>query len=232
MSKIKSISISALIILPMATVVYLLMKLPSDSAGEVVAISPADLYVAEDTRSDSPDERIDSLEQKVNGIGERQNAILGRLQELISLARATKTDSADGMPDNKSSDQLEHSQSLTQKTYSSQDLEAITEKENAIFAAKESEFYNEGVDDSWQANEERKLSSILSQEGLNKATVNSLECRQSSCRADISHANDDKASEFLDNLLQSLPNSEGQFKLEKQSDGSMKTVLLIKPPRE
>jgi len=229
MNKNMSIRTAALIVFALTATIFLLMELRSESAGGKAVGSPAD-FISGIADSDSSNDRLELLEDKVIAMNDRQDAMLRSLQELVILTKNANLNSADEIIEYNLERKIESDYGLDKKSYTQQDFDAIKEKDNEIFNSKETNFLNEELDDNWRENEEVKITSILEQDDFNQATLNSLECRQTSCRADITHTNSEAANEFLDKFIRLLPNSEGQFKLEKQDDGTMKTVLLITPP--
>ncbi len=168
--------------------------------------------------------RLSDVENNISQITETQQKMLNALQELVKSSKQNKyTTTTIDIP-NSTQKQNELAETFVPPT--AEEIAAQTEKDNAAFSEKETYFYNEPIDDAWRSNQESMLNSILEEKQL---SASNLECRGGSCRLELAAVDLNAANDELDKLVHSMPNAEGEFKQEKQADGSFKTILIIKP---
>lgn len=111
---------------------------------------------------------------------------------------------------------------------SPQDIEEIKQQELAVFTETETSFYNEELNESWSSLQEDKIKTLLENEELKSTNIVDIECRSVTCRTSFSHESNDGANEFLGKFVGSLSEAEGEFSLQEQADGSIKTVVILK----
>ncbi|VAX00046.1 hypothetical protein MNBD_GAMMA22-1104 [hydrothermal vent metagenome] len=222
MDKSKLASISIISILGVVILVMSLNRQQPVTAGvessaPVVSVAPRTNDISQDN------DRLSQVENIIEKLAEQQETMLHSLQKLNSdIQQQAGNDKPVIAKDNTTipSKPL----SLAEKEQKVLDEEI---KNNQIFADTENAFYSEPVDDGWRTNEESKLNTIFESNSMN---VENLECRGGSCRVELA-ANTSKESidGDVEKIIRALPNSRGKFKLEKQADGSTKTIMVFKP---
>lgn len=168
-------------------------------------------------------QRINSLEQRLDTVANNVNTLIAMMQAKKSGGKGdTNADKENSLPE-----APVNASNVQSKPMSPEEMAAQGSRDESHFDSIEDKFYSQEVNPAWQANEEQKLQNLLSQEGLNKVTLNSLECRSNSCRLDTGQTNKEEANEFLETLSKTLGNSHGEFKFEPQADGTMRTVVIV-----
>jgi hypothetical protein len=229
MKNFKRASISVAIVLGVGILIVSLNRQP-DAIG--VGASTPVVFSEHNTNVDmtQTNSRISTVENNIIQISEQQQAMNKSLQELIAISKhnikqsslSTEQETNLGNHRIEESNKSENLNSpITQQQVVQNQI-----KDDQQFEIKQSQFYNEPVDDGWRSNEESRLNNIFED---NQLSANNLECRGASWRVELAYKNSSDAADAMDKLIQSMPNSEGEFKNEEQSDGSTKTILIIKP---
>ncbi len=218
-SKLASISIISVL-----GIVILVMSLNRQQLDTVGVDSSTPVVNADSRNNDirQNNERLSQVESSIEQLTHQQEVILNSLKQLVALKKQTIIAESKNEPN-----EVETIASNTNTVNKSQQRIDEEEKNNQIFTQNETNFYNEAVDDSWRTNEESKLTTIFEQ---NQLSYDRLECRGTSCRVELASIDSqDHANDSMEKFIRALPNSKGQFKLEKQADGSLKTVMIFKP---
>lgn len=175
-------------------------------------------------KSNIDNQRISELENQVNEISLQQTTIIEHLQKLLT----TKNDHIDDtIPEqlNPIQPDINTPQALSQEV-----IDEMIEKENDYFVQIEQNFDNESKDHAWSINEENKLRSILQIQGLSQASIDSIECRSKTCRADIGHDDKISAEQFMETFMRSLPdNTAGELDYKDNENGGVNTLMFLTP---
>ncbi len=225
MNNFKRASISVVVVLGIGILIMSLNRQPDAiGVGASAPVVSSDVNVTTNNVDlTQTNTRLSDVEDNISQITETQQKMLGALQELV---KASKHSNQAASTVNNPNDDIQNEVLTTAAPPTTQEIAEQTRKDNEFFAAKENYFYTEAVDDAWRSNEESKLNSIFEEQQIN---ASNLECRGSSCRLELAAIDLDAANDELDKLVLSMPNAEGEFKQEKQDDGSFKTILIIKP---
>ncbi len=221
MDKSKLASISIISVLGIVILIMSFNRQQPVTAG-VESSSPVVSVVSQSNDVTQNNDRLSQVENNINQLASQQEAILSSLQALVAATKQQPVKETTAIEQENSV--VDSSMSTASKEQQRLDEEA---KNNEIFANNENAFYNEPVDDGWRTNEESKLNTIFESNDMN---VDNVECRGSSCRVELA-ANEtkDAANDDMEKFIRAMPNSRGQFKLEKQADGSLKTIMIFKP---
>lgn len=220
-SKLASISIISVL-----GIVILVMSLNRQQLNTVGVDSSTPAVNADSRNNDirQNNDRLTEVETTIEQLADQQEVILNSLKQLVSLKKQAILSESNNEPNK--ADTVENTANSNGISKSQQRIEE-EEKNNQIFTQNENTFYNETVDDSWRTNEESKLTTIFEE---NQLSYDSLECRGTSCRVELASIDSqDNANDSMEKFIRALPNSKGQFKLEKQADGSLKTIMIFKP---
>ncbi len=225
MDKSKLASISVISVLGIVILIMSFNRQQPNTAG-VESSTPVVSGVSQSNDITQNNDRLSQVENNINQLASQQEAILSSLQALVAAKQQDAKNTTSSMQQLEN-DVVENNTSAISSVSKEQQRLDEEAKNNEIFANNENAFYNETVDDGWRTNEESKLNTIFESNNMN---IDNLECRGSSCRVELA-ANEtkDAANEDMEKFIRAMPNSRGQFKLEKQVDGSLKTIMIFKP---